>query len=114
MRVLDELNAAALGELRDLYARREPESRAVSDLAVIARAATFGAVDTLFVDIDAAVPGSIDAETGVLELSAADDASNYGVVDELARRGGSVLAVRRDDVPGRGSAAAILRYALAS
>ena len=38
------------------------------------------------------------------------------VVDEIARRvwlsGGRVLAVRRDDVPGRSSVAAILRYPL--
>jgi len=116
--VLDELNAAALRDVRDLYVRREPESRAVSDLTVIARAATFGAIDTLLVDIDESVPGSIDEQTGGLELSAADDAVNYGVLDEIARRvwrtGGSVLAVRRDDVPGGGPAAAILRYALGS
>jgi Bacterial archaeo-eukaryotic release factor family 11 len=116
--VLDELNAAALSDVRDLYVRREQESRAAADLAVIARAATFGAVDTLLVDIDESVSGAIDEETGALELSAADDAVNYGVVDEIARRvwrtGGSVLAVRRDDVPGGGPAAAILRYALGS
>src|SRR5262245_42168473 len=116
--VLDEFNAAALRDVRDLYGRREAESRAVADLAVIARAATFGAVDTLLVDIDESVPGSIDEQTGALQLSDADDAVNYGVVDEIARRawraGGSVLAVRRDDVPGGGPAAAILRYALGS
>jgi hypothetical protein len=37
------------------------------------------------------------------------------VVDEIARRvwlsGGKVLAVRRDDIPGRNSVAAVLRYA---
>lgn len=37
-------------------------------------------------------------------------------IDEIARRvflsGGTVMAVRRDDVPGGGSAAAILRYAI--
>jgi hypothetical protein len=45
-----------------------------------------------------------------------DDASSYGVVDEIARRvllaGGRVLAVRAPDVPGEGPVAAILRYAL--
>ena len=44
------------------------------------------------------------------------DVASYGVVDEIARRvwlsGGRVLAVRRDDVPGRSSVAAILRYPL--
>src|SRR5262249_3734512 len=116
--VLDELNAAALREVRELYHRRESESRAAADLAVIARAATFGAVDTVLVDIDESVPGTVDEQTGAVDLSDADDAVNYGVVDEIARRvwrtGGSVLAVRREDVPGGGPAAAILRYPLSS
>jgi Bacterial archaeo-eukaryotic release factor family 11 len=117
-RVLDELNAASLRDVLELYNRRESESRAAADLAVVARAATFGAVDTVLVDIDESVPGVIDDQTGAIELDDADDAVNYGVVDEIARRvwrtGGTVLAVRREDVPGDGPAAAILRYALGS
>ena len=117
-RVLDELNAASLRDVLELYRRRESESRAAADLAVVARAATFGAIDTVLVDIDQSVPGMIDEQTGAIELSGADDAVNYGVVDEIARRvwrtGGTVLAVRREDVPGDGPAAAILRYALGS
>ena len=116
--VLDELNDAALSEVHDLYRRRESESRAAADLAVVARAATFSAVDTVLVDIDQTVPGTLDDETGALELSEADDAVDYGVVDEIARRvwqaRGTVLAVRGDQVPGGGPAAAILRYALSS
>ena len=53
---------------------------------------------------------------GALIYSATGDAASYGVVDEIARRvwlsGGRVLAVRRDDVPGRNSVASILRYPL--
>ena len=117
-RVLDELNAASLRDVLERYRRRESESRAAADLAVVARAATFGAIDTVLVDIDESVPGTIDEQTGAIELSDADDAVNYGVVDEIARRvwrtGGTVLAVRREDVPGDGPAAAILRYALGS
>jgi hypothetical protein len=113
--VLDELNAAALQSVRELYVRREQDARATGDLAAIARAATFGAVDTVLVDIDETVPGTVDEQTGAVELSTGDDAATYGVVDEIARRtwdlGGTVLAVRRDDIPGGRSAAAILRYA---
>lgn len=116
--VLDELNAAALRRVQELYRRRESESRAAADLAVVARAATMGAVDTALVDIDETIPGSVDEETGAVRLDEADDAVNYGVVDEIARRvwrtGGTVLAVRREDVPGGGPAAAILRYPLSS
>lgn len=116
--VLDELNATVLSDVQELYRRRESESRAAADLAVIARAATIGAVDTVLVDIDASVPGSIDEQTGSVEFSEADDAVNYGVVDEIVRRvwrtGGRVLAVRRADVPDGGPAAAILRHQLSS
>jgi Bacterial archaeo-eukaryotic release factor family 11 len=113
-RVLDELYAHELTELRDLYEQRVPQGRASDDLASIARAATFGAVDTAFVDIDATVPGFVDETDGTVTLADSDDAVNYGVVDEIARRvmlaRGRVLAVRREDIPGGGSVAAILRY----
>jgi hypothetical protein len=68
------------------------------------------------VDIDDVVPGSVDEESGAVAFAEQDDAVAYGVVDEIARRvwmnGGRVLAVRREDVPGGGRAAAILRYAV--
>jgi hypothetical protein len=113
-RVLDELYAQELSDLRAQYAQRVPQGRASDDLAAIARAATFGAVDTVFVDIDETLPGSVDDADGALTLDETDDAINYGVVDEIARRvllaRGRVLAVRRGDIPGGGPAAAILRY----
>lgn len=112
--VLDEVYAAQLAELRELYATRSPQGRASDDVAAIARAATFGAVDTLFVDIDAQLPGYVDEEDGALTLDEADDAANYGVLDEIARRvllaRGRVLAVRADSIPADGPVAAILRY----
>lgn len=113
--VLDELYAAELRDLRGLYERRASEGRVATDLTDLARAATFGAVDTLFADIDDVVPGVVDEETGMVTFAEADDAVAYGIGDEIARRvwrtGGRVLAVRREDVPGGGPAAAILRYA---
>ena len=112
--VLDDLYAAELAGLRDLYSLRSSQRRASADVADVARAATYGLVDTVLVDIDDSVPGSID-EAGAVTFDPAGDAVNYGVVDEIARRawlaGGRVLAVRRDDIPGGGSVAAILRYA---
>ena len=80
----------------------------------MARAATYGAIDTVLVDIDEVVPGSIDEETGAVTLSPTAGADGYGVVDEIARRtwlaGGRVLALRRDEIPAQRSVAAILRY----
>ena len=114
-RVLDDLYAAELRETHKAYALRASQRRASADIADVARAATYGLVETVLVDIDEVVPGRVDEETGAVSFDAAGDAINYGVVDEIARRvwlnGGKVLAVRRDDVPGEGSVAAILRYA---
>jgi hypothetical protein len=114
-RLLDDLYAAELRTIRESFAQRASQHRASADVADVARAATYGLVDTVLVDIDASVPGSIEEENGAVTFDEADDAVNYGVVDEIARRvwlnGGRVLAVRRDDIPGNGPVAAILRYA---
>jgi hypothetical protein len=113
--LLDDLYAAELRTAQETYALRSSQRRASADIADVARAATYGLVDTVLVDIDEVVPGQIDEETGAVTFDEADDAVNYGVVDEIARRvmqnGGNVLAVRRDDIPGRSPVAAILRYA---
>jgi hypothetical protein len=111
--VLDDLYATELRTIQETYAHRLAQRRASADIADIARAATYGLVDTVLVDIDEIVPGYID-ESGAVTFDDTDDAVNYGVVDEIARRvwlnSGKVLAVRRDDIPGNGSVAAILRY----
>jgi hypothetical protein len=112
--VLDRLYAAELADVRERFEERVSQGRGATDLTDVARAATFGAVDTLLADIDQVVPGFVDEESGAVTLDEGDDAANYGVVDELARRvlltGGRVLALRADDIPGETATAAILRY----
>ena len=114
--VLDGLYAGEVARLAALFAQREPQGRAVADVAQAARAATFGAVDTLIVDMDEVVAGTVDDETGAVTFGAPGKAETYGVVDEIARRtllaGGRVVSARRADVPGGGDLAAILRYAV--
>jgi len=114
--VLDAAYAAEIGELRALYAERAGSGRATSDISSAARAATFGAVDTLLVNIDSVVPGFVDDETGAVTFVEVDDAAAYGVVDEIAARalgqGARVLGVRKEDLPEGEELAAILRYAL--
>jgi hypothetical protein len=113
--VLDAIYAETLRGLAARYAERQGQGRATADVAAAARAATFGAVDTLIVDMDAVVPGTVD-EDGAVTFAGADDATVYGVVDEIASRalraGAKVVAARREDVPGGGELAAILRYPL--
>lgn len=111
--VLDRLHRSELGELHALFETRSAQRRTTTDVAQAAKAATFGAVATLLVDIDDMVPGSIDDNGGV-SFDAAGPAS-HGVVDQIAARalasGARVLGVRRADIPGGGTLAAILRYA---
>jgi hypothetical protein len=111
--ILDELYASELSDIEKRFDVRASQGRVAFDVADIARWATNGAVDTVLVDIDATVPGSID-DAGKVTFDAENDVGSYGVLDEIARRvylgGGRVLAVRRGDIPGDGAAAALLRY----
>lgn len=113
--ILDEINAARLQALAEVFEQRSGQDRTAFDVADVARAATFGMVDTVVVDIDADLPGAID-ESGAVTFDSADDAVNYGIIDEIARRvwlsGGRIVAVRREDVPGGGDVAATLRWSM--
>jgi hypothetical protein len=112
--VLDRLFREELAEIDALFELRTSQGRTTTDVAEAARAATYGAVAILLVDIDAVVPGVVDDEDGTVSFADEGDAGAYGVVDEVARRalatGARVLGVRRDEVPGGGDLAAILRY----
>ncbi|HET7588878.1 MAG TPA: hypothetical protein VFK14_01650 [Solirubrobacterales bacterium] len=113
-KVLDELYADRLRGLAEEFEQRSAAGLTAVEINDLGRAATFGAVETLFADIDAELAGTIDGESGAVSLDDVERAGDYGVVDELCRRvilaGGTVLAVRAADVPGGGPAAAILRY----
>ena len=113
--IIDNLYAQQLREVHELYDQRSAEGRTVSDLAELARFATFGAIQTLLVDIDATVPGNVEDETGAVVPANAAGAGVHDLTDEIARqawsRGGRVLAVREKDMPTGSPAAGILRYA---
>lgn len=110
---LDQLYAEQLAALRDRFEQVSSAGRTAVEINDLARAATIGAVDTLLVDIDAQLPGTVD-EAGAVTLDDSERPGDYGVLDEVCRRallaGGTVLAVRAEDVPAGGPAAAILRY----
>ncbi|TVR47627.1 MAG: hypothetical protein EA386_07030 [Rhodobacteraceae bacterium] len=114
--ILDKVNAAAVADFASLYSARENEGRATTQVARAARAATFGAVDTLLVDIDSVMPGLVDEESGEITFDKDASAASYGIIDEIAGRvianGGKVIAVRRGDIPQEAELAAILRYTI--
>lgn len=113
--ILDGVYADQLQQIAADYEQRRSQGRTATDVSDLARLATLGAVDTVLVDIDASVPGTID-EAGAVTFDDTDDAVNYGLLDEIARRvllaGGEVLALRAGDIPDGGPAAGILRYSI--
>jgi Bacterial archaeo-eukaryotic release factor family 11 len=114
--ILDTLHADKVRTFADRFDARAGQGWTTTDIAQAAKAATYGAVDTIAVDIDAYAPGVIDDADGSITLADEAGADSYGITDEIVGRvlltGGHVLAVRRYDVPGGGTLAAILRYAL--
>lgn len=111
--ILDGLLDQEMTGIRALFDQRTGQDRTTTDVGRAARAASFGAIAKLVVDIDEVVPGSVDEE-GRVTFAESQSARHHGVIDEIAARaflsGARVLGVRRDQVPGGGSLAAILRY----
>nr|WP_241698405.1 hypothetical protein [Flaviflexus huanghaiensis] len=112
--ILDEIYADDIAQVREDLLENYPRDRVAFDSARIARAATFGAVDTLLVDIDNHQAGFLDEADGKLTFGDENDTRYYGISDEIARRalrtGARVLAVRAEDIPEGGPVAALLRY----
>jgi hypothetical protein len=65
-------------------------------------------------DIGEAIPGTVDEAGGRVTFADGPSAKTYGIVGEIAGGallgGARVLAVRKEDIPGRAHLAAILRY----
>ena len=112
--VLDGIYASDIAAFGTTFAARAAQDRATTDLGRAARAATFGAVEALIVDMEADVPGYVGDDDGAVTFEKQADGTNYSVTDEIVRRamltGARVLAARRSDVPGGGELAAVLRY----
>lgn len=112
--ILDESYREEIAGIASLYEQRAGDARATTDISDAARAATFGAIEVLMVDIDAVRAGTVDERTGAVSFATEESASTYGVVDEIMGRalasGARVLGARAADIPHGGALAAILRY----
>jgi hypothetical protein len=87
---------------------------AVSDLATAVKAAKFGQVETIFVPLDEQRWGHYDPENNNVILESEAGTENEDLLDlasaETILNSGQVFAVPRDQLPGRGDLAAILRF----
>jgi len=114
--LLDELYRERIADWLALFRQRGNEGRATTDIAQAARAATFGAIQSLLVDLDRVMYGMVDEVDGSVTFADGPGAGAYGVADEIARRvllsGGRVWSVRQANMPEGKALAAILRYAL--
>lgn len=111
--IVDDQHRHDVQELNERIADLGSSGRSSTDLAALAYAATHGLIDTLLVDLEQRVPGVI-RENGGIDFADTDDHRSYGVVDEVARRvlrtGGTVLAVRGNEIAAGQPAAGILRH----
>ncbi|WOH53271.1 hypothetical protein [Bradyrhizobium sp. sBnM-33] len=111
--ILDGIYRHEVAAWQTLFRQRANTGHATTDIAQAARAATFGAVETILVDIDQVVPGRID-DQGAVSFAKQQGDGNYGLIDEIATRvlaaGGRVIGVRKADIPDEQSLAAVLRY----
>lgn len=113
--ILDAAYAREIESVRNLFEQRANDRRATTDISDAARLATFGGIETLLVNFDEIVHGTVDEDTGAVVFGE-EGPGTYGIVDEIMRRaltsGARVIAARKDDIPGGGSLAATLRYPL--
>lgn len=89
---------------------------ATSDLLTAVKAAKFGQVETLFVPLGVQKWGRYDAQNNKVVLESEPGHENEDLLDlaaaETILNSGQVFAVPREQLPGNGDLAAILRYAV--
>jgi hypothetical protein len=112
--ILEHMHTAELERWRNDFADFENQGRATTDLAETARAATYGAIESLMIDPCAQVYGRLADEDGSVQFGEPGNAGDYSLIDEIASRvlhsSGRVLAVASSHVPNGSPVAAILRY----
>ena len=103
---------AALDHLRAL--RGSADSRAVTAVPDIVKAARYARIDTLFLPDTGEIWGRFDAERDEVTVRGTPEAGDVDLLDQAATdalaNGGAVFALSRDDLPLGAHAAAILRY----
>jgi hypothetical protein len=86
-----------------------------TDVTEIARAGQEGRIESLIVNVERELYGSLSGGVGAVAPRAQASATTYDLLDELVgltlRQGGDVIGVEEDKLPDGVKAAAIFRYA---
>ena len=94
----------------------QQNAQATNDLSTVVKAARFGQVETLFVPLGVQVWGRYDEANSRVILASQPSPENEDLLDfaasETILNSGQVFAVPREQLPGGGDLAAILRYAV--
>jgi hypothetical protein len=98
----------------DAYRELASKGRGVDDLREIVRAAVGGRVDTLMIEADRVIPGTIDRTAGTIRFDELSEPDVDDVLDDCAelvlRTNGNVLVLPTEYMPTTTGAAATLRW----
>ena len=105
---------ARLAALNNDFATAKSNSRGSDDLAQVGKAAVTGRVATLLIESDRQIAGRLDSSTGHVETADLSDPQVDDLLDDLgelvAKMGGKVVVVPKEQMPGPTGLAAIFRY----
>ncbi len=112
--IIEAINMEKTQKLVASYAKAEAESMGSSDLGHVAKAAYESRVETMLIEEDKMVPGTIDAKTGKIKLGDMDDPENDDILDDLAEwvllGGGAVFVLPKNKMPSTTGIAVSYRY----
>ena len=112
--IFEESQKKAFEKFEQLYGQQN--RLATNDLRTAVKAAKFGQVETLFVSLGVQKWGRYDSENNNVILVSEPGPENEDLLDfaaaETILNSGQVFAVPREQLPGDGDLAAILRYVI--
>lgn len=105
---------ARLDELKEKFSAAHVRHLASPDLSDVARAVVAGRVETLLVEADRVIPGTLDRTTGAIELDGKQSVHVDDLLDDVAEltltKGGEVIIVPAERMPTTSGLAAIYRF----
>jgi|LSQX01.3.fsa_nt_gb hypothetical protein len=112
--IIDGIHSERVARKVESFAKAEAESLGSSDRTRIVRAAFEGRIETLLIEADRNVPGSIDFKTGNVQFGDIDHPQFDDILDDLAElvllNKGTVFILEKEAMPADTGVAAIYRY----